>query len=40
MPNIFCESCVTAFDSHFGRPHIFLCRAIILLSSFLIAGSE
>ena len=34
MPNIFCGSYVTAFDRHFGRPHIFLCGTIILLSSF------
>ena len=35
-----CGNCVTAFDIHFGRPHIVLCRAIIILSSFLMARSE
>ena len=40
MLNISCGSCVTALDKHFGSPYIVLCRAIILLSSFLMAGSE
>ena len=40
VPNISWGSWVTAFDIHFGRPHIILCRAIIFLSSFLMAGSE
>ena len=40
VPNISCGSCITALDMHFGKPHIFLCRAIIRLSSFLMAGSE
>jgi hypothetical protein len=40
VPNMSWGSCVTAFDIHFGRPHIVLCREIILLSSFLMAGSE
>ena len=37
VPNMSCGSCVTAFDIHFGRPHMVLCRAIIFLSSFLMA---
>ena len=40
VPNIFCGSCVTAFDRHFGRPHMVLWRAILFLSNFLMAGSE
>ena len=40
VPNISWGNCVTAFDIHFGSPHIVLCRAIILLSNFLMAGSE
>ena len=38
--NIYCSSCVTTLDKYFGSPHIVLCRAIILLSSFLMSGSE
>jgi hypothetical protein len=26
VPNMSCGNCVTAFDIHFGRPHIVLCR--------------
>ena len=40
VPNMSWGSCVTAFDIHFRRPHIVLCRASIFLSSFLMAGSE
>ena len=40
VPNITWGSCVTAFDIHFGRPHMVLCKAITFLSSFLMAGSE
>ena len=40
VPNISCGSCVTALDVHFDSPHIVLCKEIILLSSFLMAGSE
>ena len=40
VPNISCGNWVTALDIHFGSPHIVLCRAIILLSSFLMAGNE
>ena len=40
MANICWGSYVTAFDIYFGKPHIVLCRAITLLSSFLMAGSE
>ena len=40
LPNIYWGSCVTVLDIYFGRPHIVLCRAIIFLSSFLMAGSE
>ena len=40
MPNIAWGSCVTAFDIHFGRPQIVLCKAITFVSSFLMAGSE
>ena len=40
VPSISCGSCVTTLDMHFGSPHIVLCRAIILLSSFLMARSE
>ena len=40
VPNISCGSCVTAFDIHFGRPHMILCSAIIFLSNFLMAGRE
>ena len=28
VPNILCGNCVTAFDIHFGKPHIDLCNAI------------
>ena len=40
MPNMSCGNSVTAFNIHFRRPHIVLCRAITFLSSFLMAGSE
>ena len=40
VPNISCGSCVTVLDMHFSSPHIVLCRAIILLSSFLMAVSR
>ena len=40
VPNMSCDNCVTAFDRHFGRPRIFLCKAIIFLSSFLMAGRK
>ena len=40
VPNMSWGSCVTVFDIQFGSPHIVLCRAITLLSSFLMAGSE
>lgn len=40
VPNISCGYCVTTLDKYFGSPHIVLCRAIILLSSFLMVGNE
>ena len=40
VPNISYDSCITSLDMHFGTPYIVLCRAIIFLYSFLVAGSE
>ena len=40
MSNMSYGNCVTAFDIHFGRLHIALCRAVTFLSSFFMADSE
>ena len=40
VPNMSCSNCVTTFDIHFGKPHMVLCRAMIFLSNFLMAGRE
>ena len=40
IPNMSCDSSVMAFDIHFGRPHMHLCKAIIFMSNFLIVESE
>lgn len=40
VANMSCGSCARTFDIQYGRPHKDLCRAIIFMSSFLMAGSE
>ena len=40
MPNMSYGNCVTAFDIHFGRLQIALCRAFTFLSSFFMAESK
>jgi hypothetical protein len=37
---MLCGSYVMAFDIHFGRLEMVACKAITLMSSFLVVGSE
>ena len=40
IPNMSCESWITIFGVHLGRPHILFWIVIIFLSSFMMAGRE
>lgn len=41
MPNMLCDSYVTSFEMHFGRPRMFCAWQLInFLSRFLIVGGE